>query len=240
MISRFHFPGHLPDGGEVALPDDLAHHALRVLRLRDGEPLVLFDGEGGEVEARLAVRGKAGFAVLGERRPFDRESPLRVVLVQALAAGDKMDWVVQKAVELGAAAIQPVQAERSVLRLAGERADKRRAHWQQVAVSACEQSGRNRIPEVAPIQPLLQWLAAARGQAAWVLAPGGGDGLPAGERPEGVVHVLVGPEGGWTEGELAACDAAGVRRMTLGPRVLRTETAGLAALAVLQARWGDF
>ena len=240
MISRFHFPGPLPDGGEVALPDDLAHHALRVLRLRDGEPLVLFDGSGGEVEARLVVRGKAGFAMLGERRLFDRESPLHVVLVQALAAGDKMDWVVQKAVELGVAAIQPVQAERSVLRLAGERADKRRAHWQQVAVSACEQSGRNRIPDVAPILPLAHWLGAARGRQVWVLAPGGGEGFPSGEQPAGELHVMIGPEGGWTEGELAACDAAGVRRVTLGPRVLRTETAGLAALAVLQARWGDF
>ncbi|ENO90403.1 16S rRNA (uracil(1498)-N(3))-methyltransferase [Thauera linaloolentis] len=240
MISRFHFPGRLPGDGEVALPDDLAHHALRVLRLRDGAPMVLFDGEGGEVEARLAVRGKAGFALLGERHACDRESPVRVVLAQALAAGDKMDWVVQKAVELGVAAIHPVQAERSVLRLSGERADKRRAHWQQVAVSACEQSGRNRIPEVASVRPLAQWLDAMRGQCAYVLAPGGGAGFPARERPEGAVHVLVGPEGGWTESELAACDAAGLQRVTLGPRVLRTETAGLAALAVLQAHWGDF
>lgn len=240
MISRFHFPGRLPDGGEVALPDALAHHALRVLRLRDGEPVVLFDGNGGEVDAHLAVRGKAGFAVLGARRALDRESPVRVVLVQALASADKMDWVVQKAVELGVVAVQPVQAERSVLRLAAERADKRRAHWQQVAIAACEQSGRNRIPEVAPIQPLAQWLRAVRGQCAYVLAPGGGDGFPVRERPEGAVHVLVGPEGGWSESELAACDAAGLQRVTLGPRVLRTETAGLAALAVLQARWGDF
>lgn len=240
MISRFFFPERLPAGGEVVLPEALAHHAARVLRLQDGDAVILFDGSGGEVPARLAVSGRRWSAWLDAPCAVERESPLELVLVQALASGDKMDWVVQKSTELGVAAVLPVAAARSVLRLAGERADKRRAHWQQVAVSACEQSGRNRIPEVAPIQPLLQWLAAARGQAAWVLAPGGGDGLPAGERPEGVVHVLVGPEGGWTEGELAACDAAGVRRMTLGPRVLRTETAGLAALAVLQARWGDF
>lgn len=240
MISRFHFPGHLPESGEVALPEGLAHHALRVLRLRDGEPMVLFDGRGGEVDARLVVRGKAGFAQLGERRTLDRESPLQVVLVQALASGDKMDWVVQKAVELGVTAIQPVQAERSVLRLSGERADKRLAHWQQVAVSACEQSGRNRIPQVHPLQPLVPWLAAVRGERGYVLAPGGGTGFGGEAWPEGAVHVLIGPEGGWTEAELAACDAAGFRRVTLGPRVFRTETAGLAALAVLQAQWGDF
>lgn len=240
MISRFHFDGSLPASGEVALPDALAHHALRVLRLHDGAPLVLFDGQGGEVEARLVVRGKHGFARLGERREVERESPLEVVLVQALATGDKMDWVVQKAVELGASAIQPVQAERSVLRLAGERADKRQAHWQQVAVAACEQCGRNRIPALRPLQPLLNWLAAHRHGLNYVLAPGGGAGFGAEPRPQGPVHLLVGPEGGWSEAELAAFDAAACRRVRLGPRVLRTETAGLAALAALQARWGDY
>ena len=240
MISRFHFPAALPAAGEIALPDALAHHAVRVLRLRDGERIVLFDGEGGEAEATLQVRGKTVAATLAARRAVDRESPLQIVLVQALAASDKMDWVVQKAVELGVTAIQPVQAERSVLRLSGERADKRLAHWQQVAVSACEQSGRNRIPQVHPLQPLVPWLAAVRGERGYVLAPGGGTGFGGEARPEGAVHVLIGPEGGWTEAELAACDAAGFRRVTLGPRVFRTETAGLAALAVLQAQWGDF
>ena len=240
MISRFHFPGTLPASGELALPDELAHHALRVLRLRDGEALILFDGEGDEVEARLSVRGKAGFAVLGERRRVNRESPLQVVLVQALAASDKMDWVIQKAVELGVSAIQPVQAERSVLRLSAERAEKRLAHWRQVAVAACEQSGRNRIPEVRALQGLGKWLAAHRDGSCHVLAPGGEVGFTDLARLPGPIHVLVGPEGGWTDSELAACDGAGCRRVTLGPRVLRTETAGLAALAVLQARWGDF
>ena len=240
MISRFHFPGTLPASGELALPEELAHHALRVLRLRDGESVILFDGKGDEVEACLSVRGKAGFAVLGERRSVNRESPLQVVLVQALAASDKMDWVVQKAVELGVSAIQPVQAERSVLRLSAERAEKRLAHWRQVAVAACEQSGRNRIPEVRALQGLGNWLAAHRDGSCHVLAPGGEVGFTDLARLPGPIHVLVGPEGGWTDSELAACDGAGCRRVTLGPRVLRTETAGLAALAVLQARWGDF
>ena len=240
MISRFHFPDRLPAGGEVALPDALAHHALRVLRLRDGEAVVLFDGSGGEVEARLAVRGKAVFAQLGEARAVERESPLRIVLVQALASGDKMDWVVQKAVELGAHAVQPVQAERSVLRLAGERADKRVAHWQQVAVAACEQCGRNRVPEIRPLQALAPWLGAPRDALNYVLAPGGAAGFADEPEPKDVVHLLVGPEGGWSEVEIAAFDAAGCRPVRLGPRVLRTETAGLAAVAALQARWGDF
>ncbi|MFB1031813.1 MAG: 16S rRNA (uracil(1498)-N(3))-methyltransferase [Thauera sp.] len=240
MISRFHFPDRLPAGGEVALPDALAHHALRVLRLRDGEAVVLFDGSGGEVEARLAVRGKAVFAQLGEARAVERESPLRIVLVQALASGDKMDWVVQKAVELGAHAVQPVQAERSVLRLAGERADKRVAHWQQVAVAACEQCGRNRVPEIRPLQALAPWLGAHRDAPNYVLAPGGAAGFADEPEPKDVVHLLVGPEGGWSEVEIAAFDAAGCRPVRLGPRVLRTETAGLAAVAALQARWGDF
>ena len=240
MISRFHFPGTLPASGELALPEELAHHALRVLRLRDGESVILFDGKGDEVQACLSVRGKAGFAVLGERRSVNRESPLQVVLVQALAASDKMDWVVQKAVELGVSAIQPVQAERSVLRLSAERAEKRLAHWRQVAVAACEQSGRNRIPEVRALQGLGNWLAAHRDGSCHVLAPGGEVGFTDLDRLPGPIHVLVGPEGGWTDSELAACDGAGCRRVTLGPRVLRTETAGLAALAVLQARWGDF
>ncbi|HQZ01865.1 MAG TPA: 16S rRNA (uracil(1498)-N(3))-methyltransferase [Thauera sp.] len=239
MISRFHFPLRLPESGEVALPDELAHHALRVLRLRDGESVILFDGEGGEVDAQLVVRGKAAFALLGERRASDRESPLQVVLVQALAAGDKMDWVVQKAVELGVSAIEPVQAERSVLRLAGERAEKRVAHWRQVAVAACEQSGRNRIPPVRPLQPLTQWLVEHRDALCYVLAPGGSGGFFEAVQPQRPIHVLIGPEGGWTDAELSACDAAGCHRVTLGPRVLRTETAGLVALAVLQARWGD-
>ena len=217
MISRFHFPGRLPAAGELELPDALAHHAVRVLRLRDGERIVLFDGEGGEAEATL-----------------------QVVLVQARAASDKMDWVIQKAVELGVSAIQPVQAERSVLRLSAERAEKRLAHWRQVAVAACEQSGRNRIPEVRALQGLGNWLAAHRDGSCHVLAPGGEVGFTDLARLPGPIHVLVGPEGGWTDSELAACDGAGCRRVTLGPRVLRTETAGLAALAVLQARWGDF
>ncbi|MBN8441122.1 MAG: 16S rRNA (uracil(1498)-N(3))-methyltransferase [Thauera sp.] len=244
MISRFHCPGPLPDEGEIPLPDSVAHHALRVLRLSDGEAVVLFDGRGGEVDARLVVRGKAASAVLLGRRVPLRESPLRVVLVQALATGDKMDWVVQKAVELGVAAVQPIQAERSVLRLSGERLDKRVAHWRQIAVSACEQCGRDRVPEVGAPISLADWLGRGGSALRYVLAPGAvgseRQGFGVGPRPDAEVQVMIGPEGGWTDQELAACREAGCIAVGLGPRVLRTETAGLAAIAVLQARWGDF
>ncbi|WP_407279887.1 16S rRNA (uracil(1498)-N(3))-methyltransferase [Aromatoleum evansii] len=240
MISRFFCPLPLPAAGEIQLPEALAHHAARVLRLRDGDPVILFDGSGGEVTAVLRLRGKQCFAELLERRDIERESPLRLVLVQALASGDKMDWIVQKAVELGVAAIVPVQAERSVLRLAGERAAKRVEHWQQVAVSACEQCGRNRVPAVAPITGLHDYLARPCEGARLILDPAATQRLLDAGRPAGEVHLLIGPEGGWSDEELAACRRAGCAGMGLGPRVLRTETAGLAAIAALQAVWGDF
>lgn len=240
MISRFHFSDVLPQGDEVALPEAVSHHALRVLRLAAGAPLILFDGTGVEVEARLDIRGKHGFALLGERRRVSRESPLKVVLVQSLASGDKMDWIVQKAVELGVAGVIPVQAERSVLRLAGERALKRQAHWQQVAVSACEQCGRNEVPVIAPLQSLTSYLQSQEQAVRLIMAPGAVQTLASLEAPGSVVHLMIGPEGGWSDPELAACRAAGALALGLGPRVLRTETAGLAALAALQAKWGDF
>jgi 16S rRNA (uracil1498-N3)-methyltransferase len=240
MISRFFFPHPLPASGAVPLPEALAHHASRVLRLRDGDPIVLFDGRGGEVAARLLAQGKAWLAELGEASSAERESPLQLVLVQALASGDKMDWIVQKAVELGAWAVVPVEAERSVLRLSGERAAKRLEHWRQVAVAACEQSGRNRVPAIEPIAALRDYLAGAHAALRLVLDPAHGARPASLAPPGGAVHLLVGPEGGWSEGELAACRVAGCTGIGLGPRVLRTETAGLAALAALQALWGDF
>lgn len=242
MTARFHFPEALPQTAEVVLPQAIAHHALRVLRLRDGDALVLFDGSGGEVAARLQVRGRDAVALLGARRDNDRESPFFVELAQALPAGDKMDWVVQKAVELGAGAIQPLVAERSVLRLSGERAERRLAHWRQVAVAACEQCGRNRVPEVRPLRTLAQWLDEGSALPGYVLAPDGEAGFDdaPGKLSSPGLRLAVGPEGGWSDAELARLRAGGCRAVRLGPRVLRTETAGLAALAVLQARWGDF
>lgn len=239
MISRFFFPGTLPLSGVVMLPDALAHHAMRVLRLSPGTQVSLFDGHGGERLARLVPVGKACEAHIEQGLERECESPLRLVLVQALASADKMDWVVQKAVELGVSAIQPVAAERSVLRLAGERAVKRVEHWGQVAISACEQSGRNRVPPVAPVMTVAGYLAAHREVEKLVFDPTATGRFADIGRPRGERHILVGPEGGWSPQELAACAAAGCIPASLGPRVLRTETAGLAALAASQALWGD-
>jgi 16S rRNA (uracil1498-N3)-methyltransferase len=247
MIPRFHCPPDsctLAPGAQVELPAAAAHHALKVLRMRSGDALTLFDGSGGEWCGTLEKVVPGGTARVAVRafNAGDRESPLGVTLVQALPAGDKMDWIVEKCVELGVAAIQPVAAKRSVVRLPAERMARRIAHWNHIAGAACEQCGRNRVPEVAPVLDLPQYLAAAKAQNALrlVLAPGAPAGLRELERPGGPVVVMIGPEGGWEEGELQAIQAAGFRSLRLGPRVLRTETAGVAALAAMQMQWGDF
>lgn len=240
MNPRFFCPeGLLPDT-EILLPAALAHHAERVLRLSVGDAVVLFDGHGGEFAATLSGLGKQPRARLGARLPVERESPLAITLVQALASADKMDWVVQKAVELGAVAIQPVAAERSVLRLSGERAEKRVAHWQQIAVAACEQSGRNRVPVVGEILTLAGYLARPASGPRFILAPEAAGVLARARRPSGPLALLIGPEGGWSPAELALAGRAGCDALALGPRVLRTETAGLAAMTALQTLWGDF
>lgn len=246
MIARFHVPPattELRVGATVELPTAVAHHAVQVLRLRAGDELMLFDGQGGEYAARLVVDGRRLLAEILTWHEVERESPLRLALLQALPSGDKMDWVVQKAVELGAHALQPLASQRSVLRLAGERRHKRELHWQQVAQAACEQSGRNRLMVVQPLQELATWLAqpAPAAELRLLLCPHQGVSLGALPRP-GVdvgVSLLVGPEGGFTEAEEALAVGCGFQRVRLGPRVLRTETAGLAALAALQVLWGD-
>ena len=238
MNPRFFCPdGLLPDS-DMALPAAVAHHAERVLRLAVGEAVTLFDGRGGECAATLLALGRQPLARLGPRLEVEREAPLAVTLVQALASGDKMDWIVQKAVELGAVAVQPVAAERSVLKLAGERAGKRVAHWQGVVASACEQCGRNQVPVIHPAVTLAQWLAAHpqpphESRAVLSLAAGSRPLLQAVPAGAGSVVVLSGPEGGLSPQEEAAALAAGFAPITLGPRVLRAETAPLAALALL-------
>lgn len=239
MIHRFFCPGPLSAGVSVALPDEAAHHATRVLRLRPDTAIEVFDGEGHACAATLDTSGTPVMARLTAALPDEPAPRCRITLVQALASGDKMDWVVQKAVELGVADIQPVAARRSVVRLDGARAEKRLAHWRKVAVSACEQCGRNRLPQIHEVRTLTQWLAGAPG--GWVLAPAAEQPLRTRTLPAGGhITLLVGPEGGWDEDELAAMRARGIEALSLGPRVLRTETAGLAAVAAIQALWGDF
>ena len=244
MIPRFFCPFPLHPGATVNLPDEAAHHALRVLRVDAGDTAVLFDGSGGHWQATLHPAGKAVRAVLHEFIAGDREPPLDITLAQCLPAADKMDYVVQKAVELGVRQIQPVAAKRSVIRLSGERMERRVTHWQAIAIAACEQSGRNVVPHVAPILDLPQYLAMARAQnqARWLCLP---EVAEAGKRlrdqtaPDTAVTLLIGPEAGFEEGEVKACLAAGFTAVRLGPRVLRTETAGPAAIAALLALWGD-
>jgi 16S rRNA (uracil1498-N3)-methyltransferase len=242
MIPRFFCPFPLHPGATVELAAEASHHALKVLRVGAGDTAIVFDGRGGQWRATLHPAGKNLRATLHEFDAIDCESPLRLTLVQALPASDKMDFVVQKATELGVSRIQPVLAKRSVIRLSGERAERRAEHWRNIAIAACEQCGRNRVPEVAPILDLPHYLGLAAPEASlrWICAPGGGGSLRELPPPALPISLLVGPEGGFEEGEMLAARAAGFYVIGLGPRVLRTETAGLGAVAAMMALWGDW
>lgn len=241
-LPRFYCRAALSPGAHLELPEPVARHAVRVLRMAPGASLVLFDGRGGEYTARIErIERDRVHVELGAWRDVEREAPLSVALVQALQAGDKMDFTIQKAVELGIREIVPVESRRSVMRLAGERAAKRVAHWQGVAASACEQCGRNQVPMVSPLEKLENWLArpVRPGTLRLMLAPDAAVSLSA-LVPATDIQLLIGAEGGLDPLEMAAAQQAGFQAVRLGPRVLRTETAGLAALAALQTLWGDF
>lgn len=241
-IPRFYLPALPPHAKRVELPPDAAHHAAKVLRLQAGDKITLFDGEGGEHPATITQINKLGvIAEIGPWQDRECESPLHVTLAQAISSGDKMDYTLQKAVELGISHIQPLSSERSVVRLSGERAEKRVRHWQQVVISACEQSGRNRVPEVAPILSLADWLGTLSGDGIRLtLAPDATATLRELPPPCAPLTLLIGPEGGLSGSEIRAAASRGFTAVRLGPRVLRTETAALAALAAMQALWGDF
>jgi 16S rRNA (uracil1498-N3)-methyltransferase len=235
---RFFVDLDLAAGATLALPDAVAHHAARVLRLRDGAAIVLFNGRGGEFGATLQVDGKHALARVHRFDPVERESPLPLMLVQAWVATDKLDWIIEKATELGVARIVLAPAERSVVRLQGERRERRLAHLRLLAIAACEQCGRNRVPAVTAVDTLAAALVASGSDAWLILAPEAA--LPLAEAaPAASTALLVGPEGGFTPEEIAAAGQLGCRPVRLGPRVLRTETAGIAALAALQALRGD-
>jgi 16S rRNA (uracil1498-N3)-methyltransferase len=240
-VPRIFCDVRLGPGAQFALPADAANHVARALRLQHGDAITVFDGQGGEYDATILRidRGHVDVKV-GAFDPVEREAPVAVNLVQGIPESDKMDWIIQKAVELGVASIRPVVCDRSVVRLAGERAARREAHWQRVAVAAVEQCGRNRVPQVLAPVPFSSWIApGTAGAARWLLAPGAPP-LAQQARPEGAVELLVGPEGGFSEREGDLAHSAGFRAFSLGPRVLRTETAPLAALAAINALWGDF
>ncbi len=236
---RFHFDGPLSAGAEVELPSRAAHH-VGVLRLRADDPITLFNGLGGEYECALLRATREGVrARVVAWRDRERESALRVTLAQGLSSGERMDLVLQKATELGVCAIQPVAAERSVVRLSEERAERRLAHWRNLVAAACEQCGRNRPPEVRPVATLGEFLAGVEeGPLRLLLSPAGTLRLRD-LSPAAQVTLLVGPEGGLSEAEEDRAMQAGFAAARLGPRVLRTETAPIAALAALQSMWGD-
>jgi 16S rRNA (uracil1498-N3)-methyltransferase len=240
-LTRLYFPGEIAAHGECRVAATQAHHVIHVLRLQAGAALTLFDGRGVEYAALIRRIDKSGLTLtVTERREVSRESPLTVLLAQGVSSGERMDYTVQKCVELGISAIQPLSTQRSVVRLSVERADKRVAHWQAVAAAACEQCGRNQVPAILPVQPLTRWLGTPADGARYLLSPQTHTRLRDLARPPGAITLLVGPEGGWNEAESAAAKLAGFAPMALGPRVLRTETAAVAALAAMQALWGDF
>jgi 16S rRNA (uracil1498-N3)-methyltransferase len=242
-LTRIHVDAPLAVGASIELPAGAAAHLVRVLRLQAGDACVVFNGDGHDYDARIASAGKRGAVVqVDGRRAVDNESPLRITLLQGIARGEKMDLVLQKATELGVAAVLPVASERSDVRLDESRAEKRLAHWRQVVASACEQSGRARVPDVAPPQPLasaLRALGEGGAGSRWLLDPFAEQAVAAVPAAMAACVLAVGPEGGWSPGDRTLLQEGGFAGLRLGPRVLRTETAGLAAIAVLQARAGD-
>lgn len=242
--ARFHVPGPLSPGAETSLPPDTAHHAIRVLRLAVDDAVTLFDGSGGEYLGRVTAVARGQVRVLASiHRPVERESPVRVTLVQGISSSERMDYTVRKCVELGVARVVPVFTRRSVVKLGPERGARRRQHWQQLCVSACEQCGRNLVPLVEEPVDFDHWLADLGPPSAQeprlTLAASAEMALKSLTAPAAAL-LLVGPEGGLDRTELAMARSRGFQEARLGPRILRTETAAVAALAAIQALWGDF
>ena len=238
-MPRFYCPQPLVSGATVDLPESVAHH-LHVVRVQAGAALTLFDGRGGQYAATLLEIGKKrATASVDAFEPVEVELPYSLTLAQGLPEGSKMDWIIEKAVELGVASVQPLAAQRSVVRLSGERAEKRHAHWQGVIVAASEQCGRNRLAHLAPVTDVNRWLGTPAAGQRILFSPRASESL-AGWAARGPCEVtlLVGPEGGFSQEEERAAIAAGALPLSIGPRVLRTETAALAALAALNGLWG--
>ena len=230
------------DDGTVALPEQASAHVSRVLRMRTGDALTVFDGRGGEYAAEIVTIAKKEVTLrLGAHSPTERESPLAVTLIQGLARGDKMDYIIQKATELGVARIIPVATARGIVQLDDERSDRKWQHWRAVAASACEQCGRNRLPEIVPPCSLEQlWQSHTLPSLRLLLSPHARTGIASALIPRPTeLAVLIGPEGGLDPEEESRAVAVGFRQTTLGPRVLRTETAGLAVLTAVQSLAGD-
>lgn len=241
---RLYLDAPLIPGEEARLPAAVAVHAVRVLRLTAGDTVTLFNGDGHEYPGRLVAAGVRDLRAEVEAQASpQRESPLRITLIQALARGEKMDWIIQKATELGVARVVPVTTERSEVKLDAARGEKRLEHWRAVTIAACEQCGRNTLPRIEAPVALAAWLdanPASPSVTRWMLHPEGGTRLRDRQLPTpSSVALAIGPEGGFGETDGAALRTHGFDGLALGPRILRTETAGLAAIAVLQALYGD-
>jgi 16S rRNA (uracil1498-N3)-methyltransferase len=242
-VTRVFVEQTLVSGKGIGLPEQAGLHLTRVLRLEAGAAVTLFDGTGGEYEATLERDGKKIWARVGAHSAIERESLLHVTLIQGVARGERMDLIVQKATELGVTRIVPVFAERSVVKVDASKSARKLEHWRSIAISACEQCGRNRVPEVTEAIALGDAVRALEsGTARYLLAAGARDSLAAAvQRDAGKpVVLMIGPEGGLADAEREFAGANGFTACAMGPRILRTETAGLAALAVLQTVAGDF
>ena len=241
-LHRLFVDGRLSGGAKLRLGAEQARYIGRVLRLRVGDRLHVFNGEDGEFSAEiLAMARSSGTLQLGDHLDVATESPLKVHLVQGISRGERMDFVVQKATELGVKRISPVLTEYGVIKLDADRAAKRCEHWQKVAASACEQSGRIRPPLIDTPVPLKTWFGEQPGDADvdLLLRPGAAKPLAAIAAPETKACILIGPEGGFSPVEYEDAAVAGFTEVSLGPRILRTETAAIAAVAVMQSMWGD-
>jgi 16S rRNA (uracil1498-N3)-methyltransferase len=240
-LTRVHVPGPLTCGRPHTIEGDAANHIVRVLRLEPGAPLIVFDGRGAEYSARIeSVRKSAVLIEVQDRSPSSRESSLSLTLVQGISRGERMDLVVQKAAELGVTSIIPVLTERTVVKLDAKQSERKLAHWQGIATAACEQSGRDTLPNIVAPQSLDEFLRRIDPQSTRVLlSPTGTQRVNDLKAPERKVVVLIGPEGGLSDPEQRSAIGAGFLAVRMGPRILRTETAAVAALALLQHQFGD-
>src|SRR3990167_6449827 len=241
-ILRIYCPNHTLQPGMMTLDTKASHHVLHVLRLRPSQPLILFNGRGGEYLAKLAkIEQKSAIIEVKSYQDPARESCLDITLGQAISRGDRMDYTIQKAVELGVKHIVPLFSERCTVKLPNDRLQKKQHHWQNVIISACEQSGRCFIPKLSAPQPLHEWLKHPFPGRKWVCDPDATASLKAQPSPDTTqpMTLLIGPEGGLTPAEIDLAHQVGFLSLSLGPRILRTETAAIVAITLLQSRWGD-
>ena len=248
MLPRFYCKEQITLNQPFELPDNVRHHAVRVLRLKQGDSLILFNGQGGEFFSEIIAINKNTSAIkILQHNQQECESPLTIELSQAICSNEKMDWVIQKAVEMGVSRIQPVTTTRSVIKLSSERAAKRLQHWQQITIAACEQCGRNHVPDVLPPLPLPHWLGEIKNREVsthtnLLLLPTAEKKLSelVPKSNNSSYTLLIGPEGGFTPEEERAALLTHFEPILVGKRILRTETAALATIAAMQTLWGDY